>query len=162
MRKVTLYTLKQEEVMVTGESLNWNLTQFKPVRIRGTSEFVIDTPEEVTRLPVEQYFEYNMYRGDEEYLVAFDPKIRKLLHINEGKLKSDLSQALEVNWIALEYRNKLLDENTELAVQNSKLTKNNGQLTEMYQQYCVKYFRFVNLSFWKRLVFLFTGKVKEL
>ena len=159
MRKVTLYTLKQEEVMVAGESLNWNLTQFKPVHIRGTSEFVIDAPEEVTRLPVEQYFEYDTYKGDKEYLVAFDPKVRKLLHINEGKLKANLSQALEVNWIALEYRNKLLDENTELVVQNNKLR---NECTKVKDELLVVHTTLTNMSFWSRLVFLFTGKVKEL
>lgn len=154
MRKVTLYTLKQEEVLTSNDHIAICSSYQRPTHIRGSDEFILDAALEVQALPIELYHEYDTYKGDKEYLVAFDPKIRKLLHINEGKLKADLSQALE-------YRNKLLDENTELAVQNNKLTKDNEHLAEMYQYYCVKYFRFVNLSFWKRLVFLFTGKVKE-
>lgn len=159
MRKVTLYTLKQEEVLTSNDHITICGSYQRPTHIHGSDEFILDAPLEVQALPIELYREYDTYKGDKEYLVAFDPKIRKLLHINEGKLKANLSQALEVNWIALEYRNKLLDENTELAVQNNKLR---NECTKVKDELLVVHTTLTNMSFWSRLVFLFTGKVKEL
>ena len=159
MRKVTLYTLKQEEVLTSNDHIAIGGSYQRPTPIRGSDEFILDAPLEVQALPIELYREYDTYKGDKEYLVAFDPKIRKLLHINEGKLKANLSQALEVNWIALEYRNKLLDENTELTVQNNKLL---NECTKVKDELLVVHTTITNMSFWSRLVFLFTGKVKGL
>ena len=82
-----------------------------------------------------------------EHLVAFDPEIRKLLGINEQKLKDELNQmkrlhdgAIKTNETLVKYKNNLLKENEELV--------------EKINAYSF-------ITFWQRLLFLFTGKLGD-
>ena len=81
----------------------------------------------------------------EEYLVAFDPKIRKLLGINEKQLKDELSEVKKQRDLFERHNAGLKKGNIELF----------HRLEVQYNQLCM----FTTMSFWKRLVFLFTGKV---
>ena len=144
LREVDLYTLKKEKVLVTSDYISVAQYSDKPIHIRGSDEFIVDAPVEVQRLPVERYVKQTV-SGREETLVAFDPKIRELLGINEQKLKDELSQmkrlhdgVIKTNEGLVKYKNDLLQENEQLV----------GKL-----------FTYTTMSFWKRLVFLFTGKV---
>ena len=91
--------------------------------------------------------EYSRDFNDKERLVAFDPEIRKLLGINEQKVKDELEQmkmlydgAIKTNETLVKYKNDLLKENEEL---HNKIGT------------------YLTLTFWQRLVFLFTGKLGE-
>ena len=144
MREVDLYTLKKEKVLVTSDYISVAQYQDRPIHVRGSDEFVVNAPVEVQRLPVERYVKQTVY-SREETLVAFDPKICELLGINEQKLKDELRQlkrlhdsAIKTNESLVKYKNDLLRENATLVEKLSTYT---------------------TLSFWKRLVFLFTGKV---
>lgn len=155
MREVDLYTLKKEKILVTSDYISIAQYSDKPIHIRGSGDFVINAPVEVQNIPVE-YYKTRKDIGKRackavatetvsSHLVAFDPKIRELLGINEKQLKEELSQlkrlhdsALKTNEGLVKYKNDLLQENEQLV---SKL------------------FTYTTLSFWKRLVFLFTGKV---
>ena len=149
MKQVKLYTLKEDVVTVTKDYINLYNYQEQPIRIRDSDEFIVDAPIEVQRLPVEYYQTRKdfgkPYETVSAHLVAFDPKIRELLGINEKQLKDELSQlkrlhdsALKSNETLVEYKNDLLRESSTLVE---------------------KLFTYTTMSFWKRLVFLFTGKV---
>lgn len=149
MREVDLYTLKKEKVLVTSDYISIAQYSDKPVHIRGSDDFVINAPVEVQNIPIEYYQTRKDFgkstKTVSSQLVAFDPKIRGLLGINEKKLKEEISQlkrlhdsALKTNESLVKYKNDLLQENEQLV---SKL------------------FTYTTLSFWKRLVFLFTGKI---
>ena len=149
MKQLKLYTLKEDTVIVAShqERINIHSWSDKHIRIRGSDEVIIDTPVEVKQLQIERYVEYNRDFNDKERLVAFDPEIRKLLGINEQKLKDELVQmkrlhdgAIKTNETLVKYKNDLLKENEEL---NDKIGT------------------YLTLTFWQRLVFLFTGKLGE-
>lgn len=145
MRQVALYTLKKEEVLVTSDYINFCSNIERPFHIRGSDEFIMDSPVEVKQVPVERYVNLQG-RSEKEYLVAFDPEIRKLLGINEKALKEELYEVkqrnentLKTNKGLVEYKNQLLKENEDLVN---------------------KLYAYSLLTFWQRLVFLFTGVIK--
>lgn len=156
MREVDLYTLKKEKVLVTSDYISVATHTDQDIHIRGSDEFVVNAPVEVQRLPVE-YYQIRKdfgkpYETVSAHLVAFYPKIRELLGINEQKLKEELRQlkqlhndALKSNETLVRYKNDLLQESSDLANKNSILVNKLSTYTAM--------------SFWKRLVFLFTDKV---
>lgn len=154
MRQVKLYTLKEQVVTVSGDYLNICNRVDRPVHIRGSDEFIIDAPIEVKQIPVERYIEQDNVGRYNEYIVAFDPKVRKLLHINEDELKTQLRLAHTTNEGLVEYKNQLLDENKDLIEKNSRLCSYHEGLDDL------RLFIY-NMSFFKRLIFLFTGKVKH-
>lgn len=153
MRQVKLYTLKEQVVTVSGDYLNICKHIEQPVHIRGSDEFIVDAPAEVKQVPVERYIEQDKH-GYNEYIVAFDPKVRKLLHINEDELKTQLRLAHTTNEGLVEYKNQLLDENKDLIEKNSRLCSYYEGLDDLRLFIC-------NMNFFKRLVFLFTGKIKH-
>jgi hypothetical protein len=96
---------------------------------------------------VERYVEFGRNAQEKEHLVAFDPEIRKLLGINEQKLKDELNQmkrlhdgAIKTNETLVKYKNDLLKENEDLV--------------EKLNAYSF-------ITFWQRLLFLFTGKLGD-
>ena len=147
MRQVKLYTLKEDVVAVTGDYINFHNYPDRPIPIRGSDEFIIDAPIQIEQVDVERYVEFGRNAQEKEHLVAFDPEIRKLLGINEQKLKDEL---LEVK----KQRDLFERHNTGLKKGNYELFH---RLEDQYNQLCV----FTTMSFWKRLVFLFTGKVGD-
>ena len=145
MRQVKLYTLKEDTVVVTCDHINIPNFPDRPIHVRGSDEFIIDVPIHLKQVGVERYVEFGRNTQEKEHLVAFDPEIRKLLGVNEQKLKDELVQmkrlhdgAIKTNEILVKYKNDLLKENEELA--------------EKLDTYSF-------ITFWQRLLFLFTGKV---
>lgn len=147
MKQIKLYTLKEDVVLVASyqDRINIHSWSDKPIHIRGSDEVIIDAPVEVKQLQIERYVEYSRDFNDKEHLVAFDPEIRKLLGINDKKVKDELEQmkmlhngTVKTNETLVKYKNDLLKENEEL---NDKIGT------------------YLTLTFWQRLVFLFTGKL---
>lgn len=146
MRQVKLYTLEEEVVVVTGDYINIPNYPDRPIHVRGSDEFIIDASVKMKQVGVERYVEFGKNKK-EEHLVAFDPEIRKLLGINEQKLKDELNQvkrlhdgAIKTNETLVKYKNDLLKENEDLVE---------------------KINTYLSLTFWQRLLFLFTGKLGE-
>ena len=145
MRQVKLYTLKEDVVVVTGDHINFHNYPDRPIRVRGSDEFIIEAPIDIKQAAVERYVEFGRNTQEKEHLVAFDPEIRKLLGINEQKLKDELNQmkrlhdgAIKTNETLVNYKNDLLKENEDLV--------------EKINTYPF-------LTFWQRVLFLFTGKI---
>ena len=145
MRQVKLYTLKEDTVLVTGDHINFHNYTDRPIHVRGSDEFIIDAPINIKQVGVERYVEFGRNAQEKEHLVAFDPEIRKLLGINEQKLKDELTQmkrlhdgAIKTNETLVNYKNDLLKENEDLV--------------EKLNAYSF-------ITFWQRLLFLFTGKI---
>lgn len=147
MRQVKLYTLKEDVVVVTGDYINIPNYLDRPIHVRGSDEFIVDAPIQIKQATVERYVEFGRNTQEKEHLVAFDPEIRKLLGINEQKLKDELNQmkrlhdgAIKTNETLVKYKNDLLKENEDLV--------------EKLDAYSF-------ITFWQRLVFLFTGKLGD-
>ena len=147
MRQVKIYTLKEDVVVVTGDHINFHNYPDRPIRVRGSDEFIIDAPFTIKQVGVERYVAFGRNAQEKEHLVAFDPEIRKLLGINEQKLKDELNQmkrlhdgAIKTNETLVKYKNDLLKENEDLV--------------EKLNAYSF-------ITFWQRLLFLFTGKVGD-
>lgn len=147
MRQVKLYTLKEDTVLVTDDHIDFHNYPDRPIRVRGSDEFIIDAPIQIKQAVVERYVEFGRNTQEKEHLVAFDPEIRKLLGINEQKLKDELVQmkrlhdgAIKTNETLVKYKNDLLKENEDLV--------------EKINAYSF-------ITFWQRLLFLFTGKVGD-
>ena len=147
MRQVKLYTLKEDTVVVTSDHINFHNYPDRPIRVRGYDEFIVDAPIQIKQVGVERYVEFGRNAQEKEHLVAFDPEIRKLLGINEQKLKNELNQvkrlhdtAIKTNETLVKYKNDLLKENEDLV--------------EKLNAYSF-------ITFWQRLVFLFTGRIGE-
>ena len=145
MRQVKLYTLKEDVVVVTCDHINFHNYPDGPIRVRGSDEFIVDAPIQIKQAVVERYVEFGRNTQEKEHLVAFDPEIRKLLGINEQKLKDELVQmkrlhdgAIKTNETLVKYKNDLLKENEDLV--------------EKLNAYSF-------ITFWQRLLFLFTGKL---
>ena len=148
MRQVKLYTLKEDVVVVTGDYINFHNYPDRPIHVRGSDEFIVDTPIQIKQAAVERYVEFGRNTQEKEHLVAFDPEIRKLLGINEQKLKDELNQmkrlhegAIKTNETLVKFKNDLLKENEDLV--------------EKLNAYSF-------ITFWQRLLFLFTGKVGDI
>ena len=147
MRQVKLYTLKEDVVVVVSDHINFHNYPDRPIRVRGSDEFIVDAPIQIKQVGVERYVEFGRNTQEKEHLVAFDPEIRKLLGINEQKLKDELVQmkrlhdgAIKTNETLVKYKNDLLKENEDLV---DKLNA------------------YPFITFWQRLVFLFTGRIGE-
>lgn len=145
MRQVKLYTLKEDTVLVTGDHINFHNYSDRLIHVRNSDEFIIDAPFTIKQVGVERYVEFGRNIQEKEHLVAFDPEIRKLLGINEQKLKDEITQmkrlrdgAIKTNETLVKFKNDLLKENEELV--------------EKLDAYSF-------ITFWQRLLFLFTGKL---
>ena len=132
---------------MTGDHINFHNYPDRPIRVRGSDEFIVDAPIQIKQVGVERYVEFGRNTQEKEHLVAFDPEIRKLLGINEQKLKDELNQmkrlhdsAIKTNETLVKFKNDLLKENEAL------VEKLNAYLF---------------ITFWQRLLFLFTGKLGD-
>ena len=147
MRQVKLYTLKEDVVVVTGDYINFHNYQDRLIQVRGSDEFIIDATINIKQVGVERYVEFGRNAQEKEHLVAFEPEIRKLLGINEQKLKDELNK-LEQRYEVLSMLNKVNIETKNM------LSKENEDLVEKLNAYSF-------ITFWQRLLFLFTGKVGD-
>ena len=147
MRQVKLYTLKEDVVVVTGDHINFHNYPYRPIRVRGFDEFIVDAPIQIKQAAVERYVEFSRNAQEKEHLVAFDPEIRKLLGIDEQKLKDELNQMRRLHDIAIKTNDTLVNYKNDLL-------KENEDLVEKLNAYSF-------ITFWQRLLFLFTGKVGD-
>ena len=147
MRQVKLYTLKEDVVVVTGDHINFHNYPDRPIRVRCSDEFIVDAPIQIKQFGVERYVEFGRNAQEKEHLVAFDPEIRKLLGIDEQKLKDELNQMRRLHDIAIKTNDTLVNYKNDLL-------KENEDLVEKLNAYLF-------LTFWQRLLFLFTGKLGD-
>lgn len=140
MKKVKLYTLKVEDVVVSGdfvEVLNFNRDEV--IKIRNADEFILPSAKvQYTKIPIEKYYNHCGISGvDNEYLVAFDPEIKDILQIKEKDLEREIREIKRENENSLKSLNE---------IHHSK---------EL--DFLKKIASFKNMSFWDRLKFLFLG-----
>lgn len=139
MKRVKLYTLKVEDVVVSGEFVEVsNFNRDEVTKIRNSDEFVLPSAKvQYTKIPIEKYYNHCGNRGiDKEYLVAFDPEIKNILQIKE--------KDLELEVLGLKRDVEMFTEMTIIAERES---------LSRYEDVI----RIVTMSFWNRLRFLFLG-----
>lgn len=151
MQRITLYTLQSETVTQYCKDELF-FTPFGGIqhvkdRCKEGSDRFIEAQFKTIGIPVERFLTNNPNGTRDEYLVAFDPEIRKILCINENNLKLELKDvkdkldgANKTNDMLVKYKNDLLVEVEEL--------------NSFYQTV-------QTLSFWYKLLFLFTGKIRK-
>lgn len=150
MKRVKLYTLNVEDVVVSGDFVEVSsFNRDEVIKIRNSDEFVLpSTKVQYSKIPIEKYYGRNISSGldiCEQYLVAFDPEIKNILQIKEKDLEREIREIKRGSENSL----KTLNE-----IHHSKELEYARQITS-----------FKNMSFWDRLKFLFIGnkiKLKEL
>lgn len=145
MRQVTLYTLEKQEVLVTSDYINFCSHAHKPIAVRGSDEFVVDSKVNIEHIPIERYV-ISHCESDKECLVAFDPDIRKLLGADTKALKDELREVKQQNANNLKANKSLVEYANHLSNEHELLVK--------------KLNSYHSLTFLQRLIFLFTGVVK--
>ena len=140
MKRVKLYTLNVEDVVVSGDFVEVSsFNRDEVIKIRNSDEFVLPSAKvQYSKVPIEKYYNHFGIRGiDKEYLVAFDPEIKSILQIKEKDLEREM------------YEIKRKNEN------------NLKRLNEIHNSKELCYTReialFKSMSFWNRLKFLFLG-----
>ena len=140
MKRVKLYTLNVEDVVVSGDFVE--VTSFNRdeiIKIRNSDEFVLPKAKvQYTKIPIDKYYNHCGIRGiDNEYLIAFDPEIKNVLQIKEKDLEREIREIKRENENSLKRLNE---------IHHSK---------ELY--YTREINSFKDMSFWDRLKFLFLG-----
>ena len=148
MKKVTLYQVNKTDQVVSGDHLElrqYSYDQITP--IRNSDEFIIqkDKCVEVTKLPVQKYvFCQKDWKGNvEERIVyaSFDNELLELIQCERSKFES--------------LNNELVCKSAEL----SDLKSKNLYLEDQWLISKTKICKIEQMGFWKRLVFLFRGKI---
>ena len=149
MKKVTLYQVNKTEKIVSGDHLElrqYSYDQITP--IRNSDEFIIqkDKCVEVTKLPIQKYVfcQKNWKTGEVIENVAyacFDDELLKLIQCERSKFEN--------------INNELVCKSAEL----SDLKSKNLYLEDQWLISKTKLCKIEQMGFWKRLVFLFRGKV---
>ena len=141
MRKVKLYTLKVEDVVVSGDFIEVsNFNRDEVIKVRNSDEFVLPSAKvQYSKIPIEKYYGRNISSGldiCEQYLVAFDPEIKNILQIKE--------KDLELEVVRLKRDVEMFTEMT-ISAERKSLSRYENVI------------RIVTMSFWDRLKFLFLG-----
>ena len=148
MKKVTLYQVNKTDQVVSGDHLElrqYSYDQITP--IRNSDEFIIqkDKCVEVTKLPVQKYvFCQKDWKGNvEERIVyaSFDNELLELIQCERSKFEN--------------LNNELVCKSAEL----SDLKSKNLYLEDQWLISKTKLCKIEQMGFWKRLVFLFWGKI---
>ena len=147
MNKVTLYqTTKSEHLTYSGHIAAIQLTHDDVTRIRGSDEFI--SKQEIKRIeyPVQKYVfcQKNWKTGeviDNVVYAAFDDQLLELIQCERSKFEN--------------LNNELVCKSAEL----SDLKSKNLYLEDQWLISKTKLCKIVQMGFWKRLVFLFRGKV---
>ena len=145
MRKVKLYTLKAEDVVVSGDFVEVSsFNRDEAIKIRNSDEFVLPKAKiQYSKIPIEKYYNHCGISGiDNEYLVAFDPEIKDILQIKEKDLEREIREIKRENENSLKSLNE---------IHHSKEIGYTRKITS-----------FKNMSFWDRLKFLFLGNKMKL
>ena len=140
MKRVKLYTLKVEDVVVSGDFVEVSsFNRDEVIKIRNSDEFVLPSAKvQYTKLPIEKYYNHCGTSGvDKEYLVAFHPEIKNILQIKEKDLEREIREIKRENANSLKSLNE---------IHHSKELDYTREITS-----------FKNMSFWDRLKFLFLG-----
>lgn len=139
MKRVKLYTMKVEDVVVSGDFVEVSsFNRDEIVKIRNSDEFVLPSAKvQYSEIPIEKYYNHCGIRGiDKEYLVAFDPGIKDILQIKE--------KDLELEVVRLKRDVEMFTEMT-ISAERESLSRYENVI------------RIVTMSFWDRLKFLFLG-----
>ena len=148
MNKVTLYQVNKTEKIVSGDHLElrqYSYDQITP--IRNSDDFVIqkDNCVEVTNLHIQKYvFCQKSWKGNvEERIVyaSFDNELLELIQCERSKFEN--------------LNNELVCKSAEL----SDLKSKNLYLEDQWLISKTKLCKIEQMGFWKRLVFLFWGKI---
>ena len=146
MNKVTLYqTTKSEHLTYSGHIAASQVTYDDVTRIRGSDEFI--SKQEIKRIenPVQKYvFSQKDWKGNiEERIVyaAFDEQLLELIQCERSKFEN--------------LNNELVCKSAEL----SDLKSKNLYLEDQWLISKTKLCKIEQMGFWKRLVFLFRGKI---
>ena len=144
MKRVKLYTLNVEDVVVSGDFVEVSsFSRDEVIKIRNSDEFVLPSAKvQYSEIPIEKYYNNCGIRGiDKEYLVSFDPEIKKILQIKEKDLEIEIRETKRENENSLKSLNE---------IHHSKELK-----------YAIEITSFKTMPFWNRLKFLFLGnKIK--
>ena len=148
MKKVTLYQVNKTEKIVSGDHLELRQYSYDQVTpIRNSDEFIIqkDKCVEVINLPVQKYvFCQKNWKGNvEERIVyaSFDNELLELIQCERSKFEN--------------LNNELVCKSAEL----SDLKSKNLYLEDQWLISKTKLCKIEQMGFWKRLVFLFRGKI---
>ncbi len=87
--------------------------------------------------------------------LLFDPEIRKLLGINEQKLKDELDKTYDLLNGAIGAMETTDKRYRQVVEENTRLCEHYKTLDKFFV--CIS-----NLTFWQRLLFLFTGKIGDM
>lgn len=148
MKKVTLYQVNKTDHMVSGDRLE--LQQFSRDQlqhVRGSDEFLIDKNHvEVITLPIQKYVfcqkHWKTGEVDENIVyAAFDDELLKLIQCERSRfneLRKDL----------VELSGKLGTLQADNSYLEDRIVKANKVVDKVNQ-----------MGFWKRLVYLFKGKI---
>ena len=139
MKKVKLYTLKLEDVVVSGDFVEVSsFSRDEVIKIRNSDEFVLPKAKvQYLEIPIEKYCNHCGIRGiDNEYLVAFNPEIKDILQIKE--------KDLELEVVRLKRDVEMFTEMT-ISAERKSLSRYENVI------------RIVTMSFLDRLKFLFLG-----
>lgn len=140
MKRVKLYTLNVEDVVVSGDFVEVSsFNRDEVIKIRNSGEFVLPSAKvQYTKIPVEKYYNHCGISGiQKEYLVAFNPEIKNILQIKEKDLEREIREIKRENENSLKSLNE---------IHHSKELSYTREITS-----------FKNMSFWDRLKFLFLG-----
>lgn len=143
MKQVKVYTLKEDDLLITNDFISfYSDKNLLPVLATSPTEFY-DSSVSITQSPIKR-----VIIDGNDYYYSFDPKLEKAMKAYYGvyDLESD----------------KILAE--------EKLTVKNIEVIDLIREKCDlrlelldTYYNLENyqsMSIWKRIVFLFTGRLK--
>ena len=148
MKKVTVYQVSKTDHMVTGDHLElrqYSYDQITP--IRNSDEFLVHYPHaEVINLPIQKFVFYqnNWKTGhiDENIVyAAFDGELLKLIQCERSRF------------------NGLQKDLVELSGNLGTLQADNLYLENQWLKSKTELCKIKQMGFWKRLVYLFKGKI---
>lgn len=148
MKKVTVYQVSKTEHMVSGDHLelsSFNRDQL--VRVRNSEEFLVRYPHaEVINLPIQKF--------------VFCQKHWKTGEINENIVYASFDDALlELIQCERSRFNGLQKDLVELSGNLGALQADNLYLENQWLKSKTELCKIKQMGFWKRLVYLFKGKI---
>lgn len=124
MREVTLYALKPEKVLVTGDYLEIRQCSMNSLtRVVGNDEFIVNAPIEIQRTPV-RIFQHSTW--NEPLYVCWHPDVQKLLDIElentdnlrhlEKKVEELKTTNADLQWIVDGYKNLTIMDHVKITL----------------------------------------------
>ena len=148
MKKVTLYQVNKTEKIVSGDHLELRQYSYDHItRIRNSDEFIVENVHsKTTNLPIQKFvFNRKDWKsGGVEtniFYACFDDELLELIQCERSKFEN--------------LNNELVCKSAEL----SDLKSKNLYLEDQWLISKTKLCKIEQMGFWKRLVFLFRGKI---